>query len=68
MRVVLVLALVTLGGCYSIRHRNDNADAAAAGDKAALTRTEKKKEAKQVLPAGLGGDTEHRAYTDAPPN
>ena len=66
MRTLLIVTLITaLGGCYSIRHRNDNPDAVAAGDKAPA-KTPKTKAAKEILPAGLAGDKEHHAYTDRP--
>ncbi len=69
MRAVLTiglgLALTTaLTGCYSIRHRNDDATAAADGKPA--PKAKKAKAAREVLPPGLAGDTAHHAYTDTP--
>ncbi len=66
MRTVLIVALMTaLGGCYSIRHRNDNPDGTASTDKPA-PKSKPGKPAKENLPPGLGGDTAHKAYTDTP--
>ena len=69
MRAGLVLAaMATLGGCYSVRHRNDP-DVAAASDAPAPAKDAKaksKKADREVLPTGLAGDREHHAYTDSP--
>ena len=66
MRTLVIATLIAaLGGCYSIRHRNDNPDAVAAGD-AAPAKAPKQKASKEILPTGLAGDKEHHAYTDRP--
>ncbi len=69
-RAILVLTLLTaLGGCYSVRHRNDPDVLAATGQPPAETKVKPAKEgreAKQNLPTGLAGDREHHAYTEAP--
>lgn len=66
IRPLLVLALIAaLGGCYSIRHRND-AETATADGKPAPKAAKKGKEAREVLPTGLAGDTANHAYTDTP--
>ncbi len=70
MRTLVILTLVTaLGGCYSIRHRNDPDVVAASGQPADAPKGKKAKDAKatrEVLPTGLAGDREHHAYTDTP--
>ena len=66
VRAMLGLALVTaLGGCYSIRHRNDGAAATADG-KPAPTSAKHGKEPREALPPGLAGDRANHAYTDTP--
>lgn len=66
MRTAMILALMTaLGGCYSIRHRND-AETATADGKPAPKAAKKGKEPREVLPTGLAGDTANHAYTDTP--
>jgi uncharacterized protein YceK len=73
MRTFVILTLVTaLGGCYSIRHRNDPDVLAATGQAPDTPKGKKAKAAKEakatreVLPTGLAGDREHHAYTDTP--
>ena len=71
MRAMVVMALATaLGGCYSIRHRNDPDQLAAAGQPvpkdAKAAKGKDRKADREVLPTGLAGDREHHAYTDSP--
>ena len=69
IRAGLVLAAVAmLGGCYSIRHRNEPAIAAVDGEPAPAknAKAKNKKADREVLPTGLAGDHEHHAYTDTP--
>ena len=71
MRIALLLSLVALAGCATIRQGlGEYQKAADKGIKvgtAAAAETTDAEPGKAVLPGGLGGDKANAAYTSPPP-